>query len=108
MVSSLMISRALLRFWPAAAVCLLGVSACDKVPLLAPTGSTIILTTATTSLPTNGSTQIIAQLLEASGTPPHSGTQVMFTTSLGTIQPSEVETDINGRAVVTFFAGTAS
>src|SRR5205807_768834 len=36
------------------------------------------------------------------------GTHVTFTTSLGTIQPSEAETDISGRAVATFVAGTQS
>jgi hypothetical protein len=47
-------------------------------------------------------------VLEASGTPPHSGTNVTFTTSLGTVQPSEASTDTAGRAIVTFVAGTAS
>jgi hypothetical protein len=82
--------------------------ACEKVPLLAPVGSTITLTASTTALPVNGATQLIAQIIEASGTPPHTGTHVIFTTSLGTIEPPEIETDINGRAVVTFRAGTAN
>src|SRR5207253_5386798 len=63
---------------------------------------------AATTLPLNGSTQLIAQVLEASGTPPHSGTHVSFTTTLGTIQPSEAETDIAGRVFATFFAGNTS
>jgi hypothetical protein len=82
--------------------------ACEKVPLLAPSGSTITLTSSTTTLPVNGTTTIIAQVLEAGGTPPHSGTDVTFTTTLGTIQPSQVSTDTSGRAVVTFVAGNAS
>jgi hypothetical protein len=84
------------------------VVACEKVPLLAPSGSTITLTSSATTLPVNGTTTIIAQVLEASGSAPHSGTDVTFTTTLGTIQPSEVSTDTGGRAIVTFNAGNAS
>src|SRR3954463_15589742 len=80
--------------------------ACERVPLLAPTGSTITLTASTTALPTNGTTEIIAQVIEAGGTPPHSGTLVTFTTSLGTVQPSSAETDIQGRVIVRYSAGT--
>src|SRR5438067_542045 len=80
-------------------------AACEKVPLLAPTGSTITLTSSTPVLSANGTAQIVAQVIESAGTPPHSGTHITFTTSLGTIQPSDAETDINGRAIVTFIAG---
>jgi hypothetical protein len=84
------------------------VTACEKVPLTAPTGSTITLTTATSTLPINGTATIVAQVIEAGGTPPHSGTAVLFTTSLGTIEPADASTDASGRAVVTFHAGNAS
>jgi PKD repeat protein len=47
-------------------------------------------------------------VIEPSGTPPHEGTHVTFTTSLGTIQPSDAETDIAGRAIVRFQAGNTS
>jgi hypothetical protein len=83
-------------------------AACDKVPLLAPSGSVITLTASTTALPVNGSTVLIAQVIEASGTPPHSGTQVTFTTTLGTIEPSAAFTNANGQVAVTFKAGTAN
>src|SRR5471032_3222217 len=66
--------------------------ACSKVPLLAPSGSTIILTSAATALPVNGTATIIAQVLEAAGTPPQDGTLVTFTTTLGSVQPSQAET----------------
>jgi PKD domain len=82
--------------------------ACQRVPLLAPSGSTIVLNASTNVLPVNGSTTIIAQVLEAAGTPPHSGTHVTFTTSLGSFQPADAETDIGGRATVTFLAGNNS
>src|SRR5438067_379167 len=81
---------------------------CQKVPLLAPSGSTITLTSATTALPVNGTTQLIAQVIEPSGTPPHAGTQITFTTTLGTIEPAQAETDAGGRVVVTFNAGTTN
>src|ERR1035437_10238928 len=84
------------------------VVACQKVPLLAPSGSTITLTSSATTLPVNGTTTLIAQVLEASGTPPPHGTNVTFTTSLGTVQPFEATTDTGGRVAVTFVAGTSS
>jgi PKD repeat protein len=82
--------------------------ACDKVPLLAPTGSTIVLTAGASALPSGGKTTLTAQVLEAPGTVPHSGTQVTFTTTLGTITPAQIQTDINGRVVATFDAGNSS
>ncbi len=82
--------------------------ACEKVPLLAPSGSTITLTSLATALPTNGTTSIIAQVIESGGTPPHSGTLVTFTTSLGSVQPSEAETDIAGRVIVKYIAAGGS
>src|SRR5438270_131121 len=83
-------------------------AACQKVPLLAPSGSIITLTASTTALPVNGTAQLIAQVIEAAGTPPHSGTQVTFTTTLGTIEPAEALTNANGQVIVTFKAGTAN
>jgi hypothetical protein len=83
------------------------VTACTKVPLLAPTGSSITLTAAATTLPVNGSTDLIAQVLEAGGTPPQNHTLVTFTTNLGTVQPSQAET-FGGRVTVKFFAGSTS
>jgi hypothetical protein len=84
------------------------VAACQKVPLLAPSGSTIQMTALATALPTNGSTQIIAQVIESGGSPPHSGTLITFTTNLGSIQPSEAETDAAGRVTVNYVAGAGS
>jgi hypothetical protein len=96
--------RALLRVL-AAAIAAVVAAGCEKVPLLAPTGSTITLTSSTPVLSANGQAQIVAQLIEAAGTPPHSGTHITFTTSLGAIQPADAETDVNGRAIVMFLAG---
>ena len=82
--------------------------ACQKVPLLAPSGSTITLTALATVLPTNGTTDIIAQVIESGGSPPHSGTSVTFTTNLGSVEPANAETDISGRVTVKFKAGASS
>jgi hypothetical protein len=98
-------SRPALSWVLAVSVAAAAAGACEKVPLLAPTGSTITLTSSSPVISANGSVQIVAQLIEAGGTPPHSGTHVTFTTSIGVIQPSDAETDVNGRAVVTLLAG---
>src|SRR5437667_11149913 len=81
---------------------------CEKVPLLAPSSASSTLTASATVLPLNGTTDLTAQVLEQAGSPPHSGTHVIFTTTLGSVQPPEAETDLNGRVVVKFHAGTAS
>jgi hypothetical protein len=82
--------------------------ACEKVPLLAPSGSTLTLRASSAALPLNGTTQLIAQVIEPSGTPPHSGTSVSFTTTLGSIEPAEATTDSLGQVVVTFKAGATN
>ncbi len=81
--------------------------ACDKVPLLAPSGSTISLFATNTIVPANGSVDIIATVIESSGTPVHNGTTVTFFTTLGTMTPSEAQTE-NGRAAVKLTVGTQS
>jgi len=104
-----MIARVNCRFpWLLAALSSVFVVACEKVPLQAPTGSTIIITASTNVLPVDATTEIIAQVLEAAGTPPHSGTLVTFTTTLGTMLPAQAETDVGGRVIVRFVSGAAS
>src|SRR5687767_4227453 len=53
------------------------VSACDKVPLLAPAGTVITLFPTATTIPANGSTEIVATVIEngttATPTPPPTG-----------------------------------
>ena len=109
MLPGFMIARVNCRFpWLLVAFSSLFVVACEKVPLQAPTGSTIIITASTNVLPVDATTEIIAQVLEAAGTPPHSGTLVTFTTTLGTMLPAQAETDVGGRVVVRFVSGAAS
>lgn len=82
-------------------------SACDKVPLLAPTSSTITLTVSTTVVPVNGTAEITASVTESAGTPVQNGTVVTFTSSFGTIDPTEARTE-GGKASVRFIASTQS
>lgn len=83
----------------------LGAVACEKVPLTAPGGTVITLVSGTDVLPINGSTDVVAVLLEdgGQGTAVHNGTLVSFTTSLGRIEPAEARTT-NGRATVKLVA----
>src|SRR5262245_47156670 len=92
-------------------------SACDKVPLLAPTGTVITLFPAATTVPIDGQVEIVATVIEngttatppsgggtggggasggsgftsssntGAGTPVQNGTVVTFTTTLGRIEP---------------------
>jgi hypothetical protein len=81
--------------------------ACDKAQLLAPTKSIITLSAPTRVLPSNGTTPITASVIEQAGTPVQNGTTVRFTTTLGRVDPVEVQTT-NGLAITTFFAGPNS
>lgn len=112
------------------------VSACDKVPLLAPSGSVITLFPTATSVPVNGTIEIVATVIEngttatapstggtgtggattggttstntaGAGTPVHNGTVVTFTTTLGRIEPAEARTQ-NGQVRVKFIASGES
>jgi adhesin/invasin len=104
------------------------ISACDKVPLLAPTGSVINLLATTNTVSLNSEITIIATVIEngtapagggpgtgptttttrtGAGTPVQNGTLVSFTTTLGRIEPSEARTH-NGQVSVRFITGSAS
>ena len=78
---------------------------CDKAPLFAPTESTITLTAS--RLASNGDTELVATVIEQSGTPVQNGTTVIFTTTLGTIEPREARTK-GGTATAILRAGAQS
>ena len=80
---------------------------CDRVPLLAPTNSTVTLDAGSRVVETGGSTSLSAMVIEQSGTPVQNGTVVRFTTTLGRLDPAEAQTR-NGVATTTFFAGNDS
>jgi len=111
--------------------------ACDKVPLLAPTGSVISLFATSSTIPLNSEVEIIANVIEngvaptpstpttptngatpapstptstttaGAGTPVQNGTLVSFTTTIGRIEPSEARTN-NGQVRVRFISGGQS
>jgi hypothetical protein len=109
-------------------------AACDKVPLLAPTGTIITLFPAATNVPLNGEIEIVATVIEngvaaappatpgtgtgtpttptsttsaGAGTPVQNGTVVSFTTTIGRIEPSEARTT-NGQVRVRFISSGQS
>src|SRR5689334_14181905 len=100
-------------------------AACDKVPLLAPTGSVITLIPVTNTVSLNSQVDIVATVSEngtapgatgtgttttsrtGAGTPVQNGTVVTFTTTVGRIEPSEARTH-NGQVTVKLVAGGAS
>src|SRR5262245_14930127 len=83
----------------------LAANGCVHTPLVAPSGTVITLFPTSNVLPANGSTDIVALLIEngsvpptagntgtalaSTGTPVHNGTVVSFTTTLGRMEPSE-------------------
>lgn len=102
------------------------VAACDKVPLLAPTGTVINLIPVTTSVSLNSEVTIIATVIEngvasggsggpsggttgrsGNGTPVQNGTVITFTTTIGRIEPSEARTT-NGQVNVRLITGSTS
>jgi adhesin/invasin len=103
------------------------VAACDKVPLLAPTGSVITLIPQATTVPLNSQITIVATVIEngvaaggtgsgsgtsstsrsGNGTPVQNGTLVTFTTTLGRIEPAEARTH-NGQVTVQLITEGAS
>lgn len=95
----------LCTLWLLALVAL--VAACDKVPLLAPSQSTITLSASATQAPLNGDIEIRATVLEQSGSTVQDGTLVTFTTTLGTLEPREAQTT-RGVAVARLQTGSTS
>lgn len=77
------------------------------MPLLAPTNTTIRLVASVGLVPTGGSLDITAVVIESAGTPVQNGTVVSFTSQLGTIEPREGRTQ-NGQVTVRFNAGVQS
>lgn len=100
-----MVSR--MKLGCAVAAVALVAAGCDTVPLLAPTNSTVTISTASSIVPTGGTTEVTAFVYESSGTPVQNGTTVRFTTNLGRMDPIEAQTR-NGYAYATFVAGDVS
>ena len=90
-----------------AALVAIAAVACDTVPLTAPSGSALTVSAASSFVPTGGTTEITAFVVEASGTAVQNGTTVRFATNLGRVDPVDAQTK-NGYATTTFIAGDAS
>ena len=109
----------------------LGVASCDKVPLLAPTGTVITLLPATNTVSLNSAVEIIATVIEngqassgtgtgsgsttttrtGAGTPVQNGTLISFTTTIGRIDPAEARThngQVSVRLITANQSGTAT
>ena len=98
------------RVWRAGTLLVMALAitgACQKAQLLAPTSSTITVSAPTRLLPSGGSAEITAFVLEQSGTPVHDGTTVRFSATLGRVDPVEAQTR-NGLAFTMFFAQNSS
>jgi len=80
---------------------------CDKVPLTAPSSSTVTVSSSALVVPTGGTAQITAMVIESGGTTVQNGTSVRFTTTLGRMDPADAQTR-NGIATATFYAGDVS
>src|SRR5229473_2136998 len=68
------------------------VAGCNKVPLLAPSLSTISLSSTSTIVQSNSTAQVSATVLKQPGTIVQDGTTVTFTTTLGTLSPTVART----------------
>ncbi len=104
----------------------LGVVSCDKVPLLAPTGTVINLFATSDAAQLNSSMDIVATAIEngqassgtgtgaatttttaGAGTPVQNGTVITFTTTIGRIEPQEARTH-NGQVTVKLITASTS
>ena len=108
----------------------LGVISCDKVPLLAPTGTVITLLSTSNSVSLNSTVDIIATVIEngqsagtgtgtgttssgssGAGTPVQNGTLISFTTTIGRIEPADARThngQVTVKLITTGQSGTAT
>ena len=100
-----MVSR--IRVGCAALLAAFVASACDTIPLTAPTGSAVTISAASSFVPAGGTTEVTAFVSEESGTAVQNGTSVRFSTNFGRMEPVEAQTK-NGYAVATFIAGDSS
>ena len=94
--------------WVAAlAVSVIAGGSCTQMPLTAPTESTIQVFSTASTVPLNGTADIVATVTEPSGTLVQNGTLVTFTATLGRLDSAEARTE-NGKVTVRFIAGNQS
>jgi len=83
-------------------LCLL--QGCENLPLLAPTGTTIVVVASDPVIALYGESVITAVVTESNGTAVQNGTLVTFSTTLGTLAPQESRTQA-GRVVTRLLGG---
>lgn len=82
-------------------------AACDSSPLVAPTDSTIVLTASPAVVPVNSSVELTAVVSRPGGTAVQNGTRVVFSSTLGTLDPKEATTR-DGKATVILRVGATA
>lgn len=80
---------------------------CERALVVAPTNARILLLASTNTLPLNSSTEISALVTDSTGAAVANGTLIVFSTTLGTLDPAETRTE-GGRAVVRLIGGNVS
>lgn len=73
---------------------------CDQASPVAPTGAVLSVSVSPTKIATNGTATVRVVGVRPNGTPLTPGTQILFTTTLGSIEAS-VPTDASGVAIAT-------
>ena len=111
------VSRRRRYIWFFPLLLLASLADCDRPPLFAPTGSTIILVAERPVIVLGEETLVTATVIEPANTPVQDGTSVTFSTNLGSLDPQEATTqdghvsvrliagDVVGVASVTAFSG---
>lgn len=94
-------------FFPGLVVILVASSGCERALVVAPTNSRIVLLVASNTLPLNSSTEISALVTDTNGAAVSNGTLIVFSTTLGTLDPRETRTE-GGRATVRLVGGNVS
>jgi hypothetical protein len=77
---------------------------CDKATPVAPTGTTLTISANPTKIGLTGSSTITVVGRKPDGNPLNPGTEIRLSADRGTVSPSVVEVDSNGRATATFRA----
>ncbi|HEX2252233.1 MAG TPA: invasin domain 3-containing protein [Thermoanaerobaculia bacterium] len=78
-------------------VSVLFAAACDKASPVAPSGTVLTLSVSPSQITANGTATVLVTALKPNGTPVNPGTQIRFSTTLGTIDPV-AETGADGAA----------
>lgn len=96
--------RVLLRPLLVATTVLLPLAGCDKATPVAPNGATLAISASPSTVSLTGTSTVTVIGRRPNGSPLIPGTEIQFSTNLGSIEPSLTTTDSSGRATATFRA----